>query len=253
MLHTLLERQLRKAGLSNENLPNSLENWQKLLNKINSTYIQNDNDHYLLQRSLQISSQEMLGRWMELQESNQRKQVIFDSALDSLVISKVDGTITEYNITAKNTFHWFQSDSVGKNIKEFISYENRELDLTELFLAPVMNGKIDQKKIFKAEMLGKKQTNEKFPIETYYVPINFKRETVYLWYIRDLTSQKEYEAIIEMQQLNLISASKLATLGEMAANIAHEINNPLTTIKIITELVRRSLSRDNPQIEDSIN
>ncbi|MDD4975717.1 MAG: ATP-binding protein, partial [Bacteriovorax sp.] len=88
---------------------------------------------------------------------------------------------------------------------------------------------------------------------TYYVPINFKRETVYLWYIRDLTSQKEYEAIIEMQQLNLISASKLATLGEMAANIAHEINNPLTTIKIITEMVRRSLSRDNPQIEDSIN
>lgn len=60
-----------------------------------------------------------------------------------------------------------------------------------------------------------------------------------LWhgYISDITELKEKE-------LALFNNQKLATLGEMAASIAHEINNPLSIIKTSATQLKNSLSRN---------
>ena len=53
----------------------------------------------------------------------------------------------------------------------------------------------------------------------------------YIWsLVEDLTTQRELEAKLEEERVQAIQASKLATLGEMAASFAHEINNPLGII-----------------------
>ena len=51
------------------------------------------------------------------------------------------------------------------------------------------------------------------------------------------------DLMVQMQRLKeaqeqLVQAAKLAAIGELAANIAHEINNPLTTILGYTELLK---------------
>lgn len=53
----------------------------------------------------------------------------------------------------------------------------------------------------------------------------------YIWsLIEDLTAQRELETRLEEEQIKAIHTSKLATMGEMAAGFAHEINNPLSII-----------------------
>ena len=53
----------------------------------------------------------------------------------------------------------------------------------------------------------------------------------YIWsLIEDLTTQRALERGLEEERLKAIHASKLSTLGEMAASLAHEINNPLGII-----------------------
>ncbi|MEZ0395191.1 MAG: GAF domain-containing protein [Anaerolineales bacterium] len=51
-------------------------------------------------------------------------------------------------------------------------------------------------------------------------------------------------------ETRLIQAAKLAAVGEMAAGIAHELNNPLTTIAGFAELVLADLPSDDPMRPD---
>jgi two-component system NtrC family sensor kinase len=48
----------------------------------------------------------------------------------------------------------------------------------------------------------------------------------------------------------LVQAAKLAAVGEMAAGIAHELNNPLTTVTGFTELILDEMGNDAPHRAD---
>ncbi|MFP4474983.1 MAG: PAS domain S-box protein [Desulfatibacillaceae bacterium] len=68
---------------------------------------------------------------------------------------------------------------------------------------------------------------------------------VYLVTASDITKRLEAE-----QQL--IQASKLATLGEMATGIAHELNQPLSVIRTASSFLIRKIDRDEP-IQDEVS
>jgi len=57
---------------------------------------------------------------------------------------------------------------------------------------------------------------------------------------------------LELRTANeqLITADRLASVGMMAASVAHEINNPLTTIKVLIHSVREQTQPDDPKNGD---
>ena len=89
----------------------------------------------------------------------------------------------------------------------------------------------------------------------------------YVAIIRDITEQKELEDLLKLytenlqqvieqksreldrQHIQIIQSSKLATLGEMATGIAHELNQPLSGIRTRAQLVTKALERNivNPE------
>jgi PAS domain S-box-containing protein len=58
---------------------------------------------------------------------------------------------------------------------------------------------------------------------------------------RDITERKQMEEQIRVAQAQLTQATRLATLGELASGVAHQINNPLTTIIADSQLLLRQV------------
>jgi signal transduction histidine kinase len=66
-------------------------------------------------------------------------------------------------------------------------------------------------------------------------------------------TEMELNARMEAQRLaenRLVQAAKLAAVGEMAAGIAHELNNPLTSVTGFAELVMDDLPAESPSRPD---
>lgn len=55
---------------------------------------------------------------------------------------------------------------------------------------------------------------------------------------------------IQRTHANLVQTEKLASLGRMAAGVAHEINNPLTGVVTFAYLLKKQFPADSPQAQD---
>ena len=66
----------------------------------------------------------------------------------------------------------------------------------------------------------------------------------------DLREQMKMEDEVAQARMQVLQSDKLAGLGRMAAGIAHELNNPLTGITIIAELLKESLDPESPAQDD---
>ncbi|MFQ6093548.1 MAG: [Fe-Fe] hydrogenase large subunit C-terminal domain-containing protein, partial [bacterium] len=72
-------------------------------------------------------------------------------------------------------------------------------------------------------------------------------------YARLESSHKELQRAhqeLEQAQQQLIRTEKLASIGQLAAGVAHEINNPLGTITIYSHMMMRELKEGDPRRED---
>ncbi|MGE3973548.1 MAG: sensor histidine kinase [Bdellovibrionales bacterium] len=66
MIHKLLARQLKLLSLEQGSLPAEISKWQDFLERVNKVYLDCDQERYLLERALNISSKEMQERWQAL-------------------------------------------------------------------------------------------------------------------------------------------------------------------------------------------
>ena len=74
---------------------------------------------------------------------------------------------------------------------------------------------------------------------------DFGRPVALLGMNRDISAIKKLSMELESEKAARAKESKLATLGEMAASLAHEINNPITIILGHKQLLEKILSRQN--------
>jgi signal transduction histidine kinase/CheY-like chemotaxis protein len=61
---------------------------------------------------------------------------------------------------------------------------------------------------------------------------------------------KQQMSELKQTQAQLVQSTKLAAIGELAANIAHEINNPLTTVLGFASFIAERLKADDPMREE---
>jgi C4-dicarboxylate-specific signal transduction histidine kinase len=73
----------------------------------------------------------------------------------------------------------------------------------------------------------------------------------YVGAVLDVTERKRSEDAMDRLRLDLAHVSRVSTLGQMAASIAHEINQPLAGIVINGNASLRWLAGDSPNLDEA--
>jgi PAS domain S-box-containing protein len=71
--------------------------------------------------------------------------------------------------------------------------------------------------------------------------------------VMDVTAAKRAEEDLRNAQAELANVTRVTTLGELAASIAHEVNQPLTAVVSNAEACRRWLNRSTPNLDEARN
>jgi len=173
---------------------------------------------------------------IELARRHNRLEAIFNSMNDGLTILDKELNIVFANQIQKNMFP--DVSLIGNRC--FTAYFRREKICRK---CPALST-LETKEILQGETLAKsgEYAGRYFEWTTSPIigPSGSVDEIIYL--MRDVTPRKEYE-------YKLMQADRLAAIGFLSAGIAHEINNPLTSIAGFTEGLIKRLKNMHTQVD----
>jgi PAS domain S-box-containing protein len=186
-----------------------------------------------------------------LNQNLQWQNAVMDGANYAIVTTNLDGIISTFNRAAEKMFGYSATETVGK-LSPTIFYDLQEIIQRSKELSTQLDTKIDPGfDVFTAntkrsgcdfhEWTYLRKDGSKFIGKLCVTGITDEKNEIigFLCMTEDLTEQKKLLQTIEMQRAQMISSSRMMSLGEMAGGIAHEINNPLAVIKGKIEQVRR--------------
>lgn len=89
-------------------------------------------------------------------------------------------------------------------------------------------------------------------ISASYIPDFGKDGSVFGYFVlsRDVTKQRQHDALDKMHLLETARVARINTMGEMVAELAHELNQPLAAITIYSDAVRRMLDKDTADVPE---
>jgi PAS domain S-box-containing protein len=189
----------------------------------------------------------------ELLKLSGYRRSIIDSANFAVITTDLDGKINFFNSTAEKWLGYKADEMIGNkpaiyHVKDEV-IEQASL-LSKVYQEDILPG--FQVFVFKAMKEGNAQhewtyvrkDGSTFPglVSVTVVRGEDGNPSGFLAIIQDLTSQKQLEKAIAQQRESMLGSAKMASLGEMSAAIAHEINNPLAVISARMHLLSKQLS-----------
>ena len=103
------------------------------------------------------------------------------------------------------------------------------------------------------EALAMRANGETFPIALSVGEAHGPSGRRFVAIIRDLSGQRAAEQRARSLELRLSQVGRFNLMGEMAAGIAHEINQPLSAIATYAQAAKRVLEREQPQMQQLID
>ena len=196
-----------------------------------------------------------------LNQNLQWQNAVMDGANYAIVTTNLDGIISTFNKAAEKMFGYSASETVGK-LSPTIFHDLQEIIQRSKDLSAQLDTKVDPGfDVFTAntkrngcdfhEWTYLRKDGSKFVGKLCVTGIMDEKNEIigYLCMTEDLTEQRKLLQTIEMQRAQMISSSRMMSLGEMAGGIAHEINNPLAVIKGKIEQVRRKYLAGDLEVE----
>ena len=181
-----------------------------------------------------------------IKDANQRLIALLDAAVDALVIIDEKGNIELFNNAAQIMFGYSKQEVFGKNIKMLMP-SPFSIEHDKYLSSYLASG--EAKIIGKGRKVkGKKSNGKEFPIFLSVGEVKGSSQIQFVGIIRDISEQERDRTDAQQSRERLSHASRLSSMGELAAGIAHEMNQPLSAISSYAQASKRllqSATQDN--------
>jgi PAS domain S-box-containing protein len=179
-----------------------------------------------------IRAEEKVKWGEEIVRSQSRLQTLFDGAPDAIILVDRNFRIAMVNKTALNWYHKSPEDFIGK-----ICYREFQGRADLCPKCPAEESFRTGQGAFR-ERASLIADGTKHYLQLYTFPLRNRNGEVeeVVEYVKDVTPEKNLHQ-------KIVQSERLAVVGRMSANVAHEIKNPLGTIVLNAELLEEELDR----------
>ena len=163
-----------------------------------------------------------------LRDGEARLRAVIDGVADTIVTINETGVIQAVNKSADAMFGYAEEELLGANVSKLMPEPDR----------PQHDGCI--KNFFRTgvakEVEAVRKDGSRFPVELRVSEVHHHGERLFIGFIRDLTEKRMMEV-----RLHRLHGDRLSSMAEMAAALAHELNQPLSAAANYLEAAQRLL------------
>lgn len=163
-----------------------------------------------------------------LAEARVEAERFFTLSLDLLAVTGVDGYFKRVNPSFMTVLGYSEKELLTRPILDFVHPDDRDETIRETHNLRIGRPTLRFENRFRT-------VDGRYRTFSWVSTLDLETKTIFCA-VRDLTDQRESE-------LKLLQSARMATLGEMAGGIAHEVNNPLTIIHGRASQILRVIER----------
>ena len=171
---------------------------------------------------------------------------LLDLTHDTVFARDMNDVITYWNRGAEELYGWNEEEAVGQVSHQFmqtifpapLERINEELLRTGRWEGELTHSKRDGTQVVAASRWSLQRDEQERPIAI-------------LETNNDITGRKQAEEELSKAQTELAYITRVMTMGELAASIAHEINQPLAAVVTNGSACMRWLTRSQPDLEEA--
>jgi PAS domain S-box-containing protein len=169
-------------------------------------------------------------------QEHQRSETIVANASESILTFDRDGNILSHNRAASTLFGVPDDSWHRRHLRTVIPEFPTEL------------GRLPRD----LRLYGMRSDSTLFPVQVSISEYPSESVRMYIAIIRDLTwSERAEQANIEaVREKEALRAQQMTTLAQLATGVAHEIRNPLTSIKMLIQVNRSKFAKEGLPTDD---
>ncbi|MEG6510846.1 PAS domain S-box protein [Desulforamulus ruminis] len=161
------------------------------------------------------------------EEILQRYQLLSERVNDIILMADSHGRLIEANGAAERAYGYRREELLSLHLADLRDPETLAVYKDQLKQA-VARGAL-------FETSHRRKDGSTFPVEVSSLGAVIGGKQVILSIIRNITARKKAEAEMLEARQQLMRAERMASLGTMSAGIAHEINQPLNSLKVMVD------------------
>ncbi|GAA4762925.1 oxygen sensor histidine kinase FixL [Stakelama sediminis] len=224
---------------------------ERLINGV-AHCVYGDSGNLIQLMGLNIDVTEQEANRLALERSEAQLRMLVETVPDAMVVIDGEGTVHGFNAAAERMFGYTAKTMLGGNVARLMPDELAHRH--DASIAAYLNG--GQKQIIgrTRTLTARRADGSAFPVELNLGEALDGKRRLFTAFIRDVSERVNATNRLEELRAQFFRSARLNTMGEVAAGLAHEINQPLSaaTNYLAAAAIHCEAMQDGEQLRETV-